>query len=680
MVPGQGAGCPAEVVGSDGADASLDLDELLGVRVGRSRRRDGGDDGGIAVGAERRGADDGDASNDLNVPVQCSSCTSGNLLNPNYVDAAGNAFITGYTSSDSFPTTPGAFDEVFNGVEDVFVTKLNAAGTGLAYSTFFGGSHVDNGYGVRVNAAGQAHLIGYTASADFPTTAGAFDQTLDGATDGFVIKLNDSGTGLIYSTLLGGANNDFGYGIDMDESGNVYATGYTHSSDFPTTPGVLDETHNGFTDAFVTKLNSDASALEYSTYMGSSNYDFGEGIRVDALGCAYIAASSEGRGFPTTPDAFDKHHNGSRDVILAKLQSDGSALEYSTYLGGRGSDWVRDMDLDDSGHAYIAGLTSSCNLPMTASARDPIFTGRIDAFVTMLNSTGSGLTYATFLGGSDEDEGRGIALDSSGNMYVAGTTYSHDFPTMAGAFDETQNGYGDAFVTKLSPPPCAAPTVSGIPDLPVACPGSDLEWTVTAGGYDPFSFQWYKDGMAMPGETQNSLMLTSLSMADEGAYYCEVSGPCGTTVTNLAMLVVDDALRAEIVPGSGALGLDPPTFDVVVQCAIANHQTLWTADPPTTLIASGDSVTLDPPPAVNTRLEAMVTDELERVVVAEAWLLVAQNSEFHDFNGDGFNHLQDIRALVPFWAQVFAGDPDGDGNITVLDFLYINMDDTAPCP
>ena len=238
------------------------------------------------------------------------------------MDGAGSAYVTGYTLSTDFPTTPGAFDTSYNGNDDAFVAKLNPAGSGLAYATFLGGSGIDDGYGIAVDGAGSAYVTGETESSDFPTTPGAFDTSFNGGTgDAFVAKLNPAGSGLAYATFLGGSSEDDGYGIAVDGAGSAYVTGYTGSSDFPTTRRLrhkLQRRHYG--DAFVAKLNPAGSGLAYATFLGGSSVRLGLGIAVDGAGSAYVTGCTESSDFPTTPGAFDTSYNGGDTTpSIAKL-------------------------------------------------------------------------------------------------------------------------------------------------------------------------------------------------------------------------------------------------------------------------------------------------------------------------------------------------------------------------
>jgi len=268
--------------------------------------------------------------------------------------------------------------------------------------------------------------------------------------DVFVAKLNAAGSALSYSTYLGGSGFDQGNGIAVDSAGSAYVTGDTDSTDFPTTPGAFQTTNGGFEGAFVTKLNAAGSALSYSTYLGGSSVDGGRGIAVDSAGSAYVTGLTGSTDFPTAPGAFQTTYDGNEDVFVAKLNATGSALSYSTYLGGSGNDGGSEIAVDSAGNAYVTGLTDSTDFPTAAGAFQTTNGGSdFDAFVVKLNAAGSALSYSTYLGGSDDDLGQGIAVDSAGSAYVTGRTDWTDFPTATGAFQTTNGGGGDAFVTKV---------------------------------------------------------------------------------------------------------------------------------------------------------------------------------------------------------------------------------------
>ena len=358
------------------------------------------------------------------------------------VDSSGCAYVTGGTGSIDFPTSQSPYQSD-QGDYDAVVTKLSPSGSSLVYSTYLGGGDQDYGYSIAVDSSGNAYVTGWTMSSDFPTQ-NAY-QSDQGNTDAFVAKLTPSGSSLVYSTYLGGGDVDRGYGIAVDNSGCAYVTGYTFSSDFPTQNAYqLDQES---TDAFVTKLTPSGSSLVYSTYLGGGGVDsdYGQGIAVDSSGNAYVTGCTTSSDFPTQ-NAYQSHQ-ADRDVFVTKLSPSGSSLVYSTYLGGGDDDCGRSIAADSSGNAYVIGYTDSSNFP-TQNAYQASIGGR-DVFVTKLSASGSSLVYSTYLGGGDYDVGYGIAVDSSGNAFVTGYTYSLDFPTQNAYQSSHQAGHHDAFVAKI---------------------------------------------------------------------------------------------------------------------------------------------------------------------------------------------------------------------------------------
>lgn len=371
------------------------------------------------------------------------------------VDGMGSAYVTGDTTSSDLPVTLGAFDASYNGGNygDAFVVKLNPAGSGLTYATFLGGDHEDSGRAVIVDAVGSAYAIGTTNSSNFPATQGAFNTSLHGDVDTFVVKLDPIGSGLIYATFLGGSGGDYGRGIAVDEADNAYVTGGTRSPDFPTTSSAFDTSFNGssvYLDAFVVKLNPAGSGLVYATFLGGTADDAAEAIVLDGAGSAYVAGYANSSNFPATSDAFDTVSN-SYDAFVVKLDPMGSELIYATFLGGSGGDYGEALAVDGAGRAYVTGYTWSSDFPTTPGTFDAGWNGHDDVFMAKMNRAGSGLAYSTFLGGGSYDEGYAIAIDRAGSAYVTGLTYSSDFLTTSGAFDTSFNGGdNDAFVVKLA--------------------------------------------------------------------------------------------------------------------------------------------------------------------------------------------------------------------------------------
>ena len=370
------------------------------------------------------------------------------------VDGSGNAYVTGVTDSTDFPTV-NSMQSTNGGDYDAFVTKLNPTGSALIYSTYLGGDGIDDGNGIAVDASGNAYVTGRTDSTNFPTTASAFQPTIGGIYgNAFLAKLNATGSALVYSTYLGGSGDDSGNSIAVDTSGNAYVTGYTDSTNFPATAGAFQPTIGGmFDNGFVTKLNPTGSALVYSTYLGGSGDDSGQGIAVEASGNAYVTGSTDSTNFPATAGAFQPTIGGMFDNgFVTKLNPTGSALVYSTYLGGSGNDSGNSIAVNTSGNAYVTGYTDSTNFPVTAGAFQPTIGGMFDnAFVTKLNPTGSALVYSTYLGGSGDDSGNSIAVDTYGNAYLTGITSSTNFPTVKPLQSSYGTGQSDVFVSLLNP-------------------------------------------------------------------------------------------------------------------------------------------------------------------------------------------------------------------------------------
>lgn len=381
------------------------------------------------------------------------------------VDASGNVYITGLTSSADFPVTMGAFQNAYGGGStDAFVAKLNAEGNSLVYSTYLGGGGRENdfGGGVAVDADGNAYVTGSTDSIDFPVR-NALSPTNSGGLDVFVTRFNVDGSALDYSTYLGGSEDDRGFRIAVDKFGNSFVTGWILSSDFPTSNGAFQTMHNAGFDAFVTKLNAAGNTLAYSTYLGGSVSDFGEGIAVDALGNAYVTLHTESSDFPTTMNSFQPSFGGTADAAVSKLNIGGSDLVYSTFIGGSGFDESLGIAVDSEGNAYITGFTGSSDFP-TKSTLQSINQGSDDIFVTKLNKAGNLVIYSTYLGGNGDDRGFGIAVDASSDAYVTGHTTSTDFPKK-NPIQSVNEGSHDAFVIKIAsasstPLPTTSPTPS----------------------------------------------------------------------------------------------------------------------------------------------------------------------------------------------------------------------------
>ncbi len=463
------------IVSVDGADElSIKGGELVFKFDGSTTFSDGGlvayynDGSGEGVSAEFNLAGNDLYSFTLNGYDQSRGCVIDPLYYSTYlggsstdygyaidVDSSFNAYVVGYTASSNFPVTTGAYDTSLSS-SDGYVTKINVPGSNLYYSTYFGGTSTEYAYGVAVDSSGNAYVTGYTTSTNFPTTSGAYDTTSNGGNDVFVLKLNSAGTSLTYATYLGGTSTDYGYAIDIDSSGNAYITGTTYGSGFPATSGAYDTSHNGYYDAFVTKLNSGGTGLSYSTFLGGDDYDYGFDIVVDSSGNAIVTGYTYGWNimFPTTSGAYDTTHNGGYDAFVTKLNSAGSSLTFSTFLGSDSTDYGYGVDIDSSGNVYVACYTyggATTIFPTTSGAFDTTHNGGYDVAVCKLNSAGTSLTASTFVGGSSTDYPYrdSLKVGYNNNVFVAGYTGSSTFPVTSGAYDTTYNGM-EGFLFNLS--------------------------------------------------------------------------------------------------------------------------------------------------------------------------------------------------------------------------------------
>lgn len=483
------------------------------------------------------------------------------------LDPADNVYVSGMAYSTDFPVTPGAIQAAnhaaANGNSNAFIAKLNPTATALVYSTYLGGSGLPAGYmsdeasAIAVDTDGNAYVTGRAYSPDFPVTAGAFQTANHAATisgvNAFVTKLNPAGTALVYSTYLGGSGGnkfglvggDTGNAIAVDVAGDAYLTGQAGSSDFPVTPGTIQPTNkavaNKSTNAFVTEVNPSGTALVYSTYLGGSGGETGNALAVDSVGNVFVAGQTASSDFPATAGAFQTVNrfgfttslgpsaSVGPNAFISKLNVHGSSLVYATYLGGSGGmvwysptlgqaggEQVNGLAVDASGNAYVTGVTTSGNFPVTQGAyqaENNDFAGAIgqsacaagciggyNAFVTELNPAGSGLVYSTYLGGNGinpldfvgvtefggGDQANALALDTGGNVYVAGSAVSYDFPVAAGAFQTAvKSGGGNAFIVKLTmgaTSTAIAPTVTVTPAASTIPSAKPVNVTVSVRG------------------------------------------------------------------------------------------------------------------------------------------------------------------------------------------------------
>jgi len=371
------------------------------------------------------------------------------------IDSHKNIYVAGQTASSNFPITPGVFDASKNGYSDAFLVKFSGDLTNLIASTFLGGSSEDYAHSIVLDPNGiSLYVTGRTLSSNFPTTPGAYNTTFHNG-DAFIAKINWNFTHILASTYLGGTNNDYGASIVLDSERNIYVSGETWSSDFPTSMDAYDTSFNGgFGDVFVSKLDRELTRLLASTYLGGTTDDSAHSMTLDSRGNIYVTGQTESSNFPTTPGAYDtSFHNG--DVFVSKFSRNLTSLLASTYLGGADDDVGNSLAIGSDGKIYVAGYTGSSDFPTTSGSYNTSKGVFFDAFVSKLSGDLTSLIASTYLGGYYRDIARSIAIDSGGNIYVAGETRSSNFPTTPGSYDTTYNGdvsisYAyDAFVSKL---------------------------------------------------------------------------------------------------------------------------------------------------------------------------------------------------------------------------------------
>ena len=475
------------------------------------------------------------------------------------VDASGNAYVAGSTSATNFPTTPGTVQTANNQGTDgfnAFVTKLNAAGSALVYSTYLGGSGNGNGTGdaangIAIDAAGDAYVVGYTYSTNFPVTPTAFQTTNlavpNAIEDAFVTEINPTGTALTYSTLLGGSGSgqwgegDIANAVALDGAGNAYVTGQAGSPDFPATNGAYQTTNpaaeNELAAAFLAKINPTGTGLVYATYLGGSGFAAGSALAIDGAGNAYVTGFAKNTDFPITPGAFQSTNHAAGlnagNVFVSKVNPSGSDLIYSTWLGGSGlkistfntdGDAASGLAVDSAGDVYLTGVAFSSDFPVTSGAYQSTNKGAANktynSFVAELNPNGTGLVYSTYIGGSGypfggmgyyrADDSMALALDSVGNVYVAGAAYSSDYPVTTGPFQSTNRALGNpssnAFISKLAINQLSSQTTLGSTENP-ATTGDSVTFTgdVTAN----FGTAAGSVAFAVDGSTVSTVSLSS---------------------------------------------------------------------------------------------------------------------------------------------------------------------------
>ncbi len=447
------------------------------------------------------------------------------------VNASGEAQVTGSTASTNFPLSATPARSALGGSKTAFVTKLNAAGNVLIFSTYLGGTAYEVGTAIALDSSANVYVAGDTQSVNFQTQ-NPYQATNRGGFDAFVTKFNSTGT-ILFSTYLGGAGNEHAGGIAVDSAARVYIAGGTNSTNFPLS-GAIQGTNGGSQDAFLTRLNAAGTTLSYSTYLGGNGSFTAEqanAVAVDSSSNAYVAGVTNSTNFPVTPGAYQTLYNSTQDAFVVKVNSSGSALAYGTFLGGTAFDWANGIAVDAGGSVRVAGYTSSSDFAQSNTVQSALG-GMYDGFVAQLNSTGNALLFSTYYGGGGSEAVNTIALDGNGNMFIGGQTTSLDLP-LHNPIQSSLIGGSAGWVARLgvTPPPSQTPsTVSVTPSS-----GSGTSATFTA---------QYADTGGAAVLTSVSLLINTSAAADFACYVTY------TPSTNLLALANDTA-------SSGALTLTP---------------------------------------------------------------------------------------------------------------------------
>jgi hypothetical protein len=362
-------------------------------------------------------------------------------------DKDGNTYVAGYTTGGLFPTTAPQQGSYAGGASDAVVCKLNPAGSAFVYCTYLGGDNSDQAYAIATDAGGNTYVAGVTYSTNFPLASAVQAAPGGGGlADAFVTKLNPTGAILLYSTYLGGNQDEFPRGIAVNAAGNAFITGVTFSSDFPT-KNALDATLGG-ADAFLTSLTPAGSQLAFSTFLGGSGDEYGNAVAVGSSGDAFVVGSTTSANFPTLGALQPSFAGGARDAFVSRVNGSGSALVYSSYLGGGFSDEALGVTTFGDA-AIVVGSTTSNDFPVVQAQQGALGSaGHSDGFVSRFTPSGSALGFSTYLGGSNEDVAQGVSVDSKGNSYVVGQTTSANLPIIDGSPGQlSYHGAGDAFLS-----------------------------------------------------------------------------------------------------------------------------------------------------------------------------------------------------------------------------------------
>lgn len=447
------------------------------------------------------------------------------------LDAQGNIFVIGETSSSNFPISPGAIDNAIV-FKDAFIAKLNPGGSALLHATYFGGSSDDTGVGIGIDASGNVWAAGTTGSSNLPAGGATLYGSFQGWSDAWVARFNPLMSNLQYRTYLGGPGSEQLFGMHLDANG-VYLVGRTYADGMPITSGAFDSQFEGYTEGFVGKLSPDGLSLVFLSYVGGQAADQAHAITADATGAVYLVGTTSSPNMTVTPDAIDAQCDGFSDAFLCKLSASG-ALLYATFLGGGAAEEGLAVALAADGRIFVGGHSNSQQpnpFPTTLGSFQPAFAGGgYDGFLAVLMPGGT-LAYGSYIGGTGDDRLFLVAIDASGVPVMAGNTNSTNFPVTADAFDTQQNGNIDAFVVKL--PACQASALDPVSNSPV-CQGAQL--LLSAASLPGVTYAW-----SGPGGFSASGTDVSVSNVQAGGYYV-------VSATGADLCIVLDSVLVNLLP------------------------------------------------------------------------------------------------------------------------------------
>ncbi len=491
--------------------------------------------------------------------------SSGDFASALALSGAGDVYVAGFTLSTNFPGTAGGAQASKGGGSDAFVARLNGTLTSLTQATYLGGSFDESAYALALGSSGDVYVAGYTDSWNFPGTAGGAQASFGGGLrDAFVARLDSTLASLMQSTYLGGSLAESAYALALGSSGDVYVAGETRSTNFPGTAGGAQASNGGSWDAFVARLNGTLTSLTQATYLGGSGGEFEPALALSSSGDVYVAGDTDSTNFPGTSGGAQASFAGGYDAFVARLNGALTSLTQATYLGGSGAESGPALALSSSGDVYVAGQTLSLNFPGTAGGAQTTNAGFSDAFVARLTGTLTSLTQATYLGGSDVDGASALALSSAGDVYVAGRTYSTNFPGTSGGAQASNGGQSDAFVARLTA------------DLAAAAQSADMRANTPSvppslgpGGSYPLFFSCTNNG---PDAATNATCGISPSVGTVSGVSCSPSVPVaslasGNTISCTCIFTAPGAQGGGNTPETGV------TFTVTASASTTDPNT-----------------------------------------------------------------------------------------------------------